>query len=176
MLRPVPMSSAGRPVPPCSPPPPPLARNAWHHGVARHGATLWQRVAALQWPWQVPTGAMGMEIWEISKQNRHHQVELASTMGYHVIAIGIDANYIGNSNWNCYHVYFGMFHMLLELGSYNYGNIGTQEHLMIFYGDFFIEIWWEKHQQSWTMETLGYFLGIFGPTKGLFWCQNGINR
>eukprot|EP00435_Cladocopium_sp_Y103_P059199 s118_g21.t1 len=24
----------------------------WHHGVVRHGATLWQRVAALQWPWQ----------------------------------------------------------------------------------------------------------------------------
>lgn len=95
MLRPVLTSSAGRPVP-CRSPPAPLARTAWHHGVARHGATLWQRVAALQWPWQVPTGAMGMEILEISKQNRHNPGELAFiAMGYHVIAIGIDANYIG---------------------------------------------------------------------------------
>lgn len=45
----------GQVVPRSPPSPPPqLARNAWHHGVARHGATLWQRVAAVQWPWQKP--------------------------------------------------------------------------------------------------------------------------
>ena len=105
MLRPVPpMSSAGQVVPRSPPSPPPqLARNAWHHGVARHGATLWQRVAAVQWPWQVvPMYGDGdvMKIsWSMEKHMKHivtvhnflerlkhNQVELASRiMGYHVI-------------------------------------------------------------------------------------------
>ena len=58
-----------------------------------------------------------------------------------------------------------MFHMPLELGSYNHGNIGTQEHLMIFYGNKNRDM--VNHQQSWAMETLGYN-GDIWTNKGAF--------